>query len=401
MTRILAGTDELAARLGEAGRPVALVADSSVVGAKVTTRIRDAFLRTGAQVRTVVLDGPGDSGSIAALGQSLDRAGTTAVVAVGGGSVLDQAKLATVCMAAPHVTRHLDAPTRSGLVVLPEGARRALPLAAVATTLGTGAEVSASACVATAGRKRLVRGEQLRPDAVLRDEGVLETLPGHLVAEGALEALFRTVSPYIGDDRPTVGDGEVEAVAARLVELGNSASRSVAKGDGPDGRTLLRIARLAARSHLPPMHEGRQPFASRGWYLANELSTALGVRKTTAVAALLPPLWAATADGDPRWGSAERLGAIWARVRSSAAGELPADPAGGIEYLISSWGIRRQLVVDRDSIADIAQRTVRSWGGGLPMLAGLDVQAVRDVLAAAVSQRLPCPCGTEEETLTR
>jgi NADP-dependent alcohol dehydrogenase len=154
----------------------------------------------------------------------------------------------------------------------------------------------------------------------------------------------------------------------------------------PDRRALVEIARLGGLSHLDEMHAGRDPFAARGWYLANELSVALGLRKTQAVAALLPHLWRAIALGDARLGSAPRLRRMWRAIRRVAVRPLPDDPVPGVVRLLDAWGVRRALAPgDDDRVALAARRAVRSWGGGLPMLAGLRRGEIHTLLARAAA----------------
>src|SRR5690606_41823186 len=94
--------------------------------------------------------------------------------------------------------RRTDA-QRSGTIILPVRVERRTQLLAIPTTLGTGTELSAVACLVYPEGKRIISGLCLRPDAAVLDPLATETLPVELVAEGTLEALFRTVSPHIGD----------------------------------------------------------------------------------------------------------------------------------------------------------------------------------------------------------
>ena len=82
-------------------------------------------------------------------------------------------------------------------------------------------------------------------------------------------------------------------------------------------------------SHSQWFNLGRDPCACKGWYLANELSTGLGLRKMTAAAAVLPPLWQRVVEGDARWGSARRLQRLWKALASAHRPALPADPVEG------------------------------------------------------------------------
>lgn len=378
----LIGCDSLGAWLtGRTERQVTVLVDAAVAGAPVTGRVRGLLERTPYRTRVLELSGPGDLTTVRDLADRLT--GTELLVGIGGGSLLDQAKLAALLRTNPDAYARLTVPQRSGLLVLGPGTRRGLPLVAVPTTVGTGTESSGVACLGYPLRgKRLVMGTALRPTAAVLDPAATATLDDELIAEGVLEALFRTVSPYVGDhgELPTE-DALVETIAERLVLLGHEVRDARRAGRPTGDRLRLEIAKLSSLSHAEWAHLGRDLYAVKGWLIANELSSALGVRKMTAVAAILPHLWRAIAGGEARLGSAARLERLWSRLRATDPGTLPADPAAGIEALVDSWGIGRRIDAGPDRLADIAGRTVRAWGAGLPMLGGLRTDEVYGLLA--------------------
>lgn len=361
-----------------------IVVDAGVADTPLTGAVMDGLRSAGHAPRRIVLSGAGDSATVANLSRELGRAGC--VVAMGGGSLIDQAKLGSLLADAPKAARYLDVRQRVGLVLLPAALRRERALVAVPTTVGTGAEVSSVACLHTPRGRRLVHGLCLRPDAAVLLPDAAATLPVHLVAEGVVEALFRTVAPYIGDPRRLPEpDVQVERAAAQLVRLGQEVRAAVRTGGRPDPSTLREIVQWGALSHSPMLHEARTPFSARGWYLANELSIVLGVRKNQAICALLPEIWRATLAGDIRLGSSARLRHMWSVLSQAAAAGWPSDPAEGIEQLLDDWWIDRRLVATPDQLTVAAHRAIQAWGGGLPMLAGLRREDVRDLYAAATA----------------
>ncbi|MYR46545.1 daptide-type RiPP biosynthesis dehydogenase [Streptomyces sp. SID5910] len=392
------GGDGLARWLGtRPERSVALLLDSGVAEAGIAGTVRERIERGGRTAHTVVITGPGSPRDVADLARRIQDA--QLVVAVGGGSLLDQAKLAVLLLADPDALTRLTVPQRSGLVLLPSERSRGPRLAAVPTTLGTGSELSAVACLAHDGGKRLVMGGALRPDAAVIDPEATATLPAELVAEGVLEVLSRICGSYAGDhrDRPTE-DALAESLAERTVRLGNEVRARRARGLAADERLRTEIAKISGLSHAGWVVLDRPPYAGKGWYLANELSTELGLRKMTAVAALLPPLWGAIAAGDTRLGSARRLDALWQRLRAAAldptgegppATPLPEDPGAGIAALIDSWGVGRRITAEPGRLAVVARRSVRAWGAGLPMLDGLNAADIEGLLEPAVSDSTP------------
>ncbi|MBT2392593.1 iron-containing alcohol dehydrogenase [Streptomyces sp. ISL-1] len=379
---------------------VTLLLDSGVADASIAASVREQIVRTGRMVRTITVTGPARLTDITELARQLE--GTDLVVAVGGGSLLDRAKLAVLLRAGPGALARLTVPQRSGLIVLPPPESRGPRLVAVPTTLGTGSELSAVACLEYQQGKRLIMGSALRPDAAVIDPAATATLPPALVAEGVLEVLFRISGLYIGDHRdlPTE-DALAQTLAVRMVELGHELRAVRSRGLPADDRLRTEIAKVSGLSHAGWVVLGRVPYAGKGWYLANELSTGMGLRKMTAVAALLPPMWGAIAAGDTRLGSARRLDGLWRRLRSAAldpwsaerpAPPLPEDPAAGIAALIDSWGIARRITAEPEQLTAIAQRTVRAWGAGLPMLDGLNTADIEELLGRAVNDSTPVGC---------
>ncbi|MCX5376687.1 daptide-type RiPP biosynthesis dehydogenase [Streptomyces sp. NBC_00091] len=382
----LIGCDSLGAWFtGRPERRVTVLVDEAVAAAPVTDRVRALLAGDRHRTRVLELSGPGDLETVAELAGRL--ADTELIVGIGGGSLLDQAKLAALFRTNPDAYARLTVPQRSGLMVLGPGTAHGLPLVAVPTTVGTGTESSGVACLGYPRHgKRLVMGTALRPTAAVLDPVATATLDDELIAEGVLEALFRVVSPYVGDhgDLPTE-DALVETIAERLVLLGHEVRDARRAGRPTGDRLRLEIAKLSGLSHAEWAHLGRDLYAVKGWLIANELSSALGVRKMTAVAAILPHLWRAISAGEARLGSAVRLERMWSRLRATDPDTLPRDPAAGIEALVDSWRIDRSITAGPDRLAAIAGRTVRAWGAGLPMLGGLRTDEVYGLLAEAAA----------------
>lgn len=360
-------------------RDTTLLIDAGVAGGPMAAEVAEQLSAPGRRVHRVTLPDGGDIDSVLALGSRLRHTGL--VVGVGGGSLLDQAKLAALVAADPKVAARLTVPQRSGLTVLPFEEGHSIPVVAVPTTVGTGAEVSAVACLRYTDAKRLVISPALRPAAAVLDPLATAGLPSHLLAEGVLEALFRAVSPYVGDHRDLPeADAALEVLAAQLVRLGDRVTGDLAAGRTATDADRQRIAVLSGWGHSPDLQRGRDPYAVKGWLVANELSSALGIRKMTAVAAILPRLWRAIGAGEGRLGSAARLDRMWTVVRSASGHDLPPDPSDGITALIGRWRIAHAIEADDTLLATVARQTVRRWGAGLPMLGGLGAAELRALL---------------------
>ena len=109
-------------------------------------------------------------------------ANVDAVIAVGGGSCLDVAKIAA-----------LAGPDPDAAAALVTGQRRAeaepLPLYAMPTTSGTGSEATHFAAIYVEGRKVSVAHPRLRPAAVALDVAANVAMPAELAAVTGLDAL--------------------------------------------------------------------------------------------------------------------------------------------------------------------------------------------------------------------
>ncbi|WP_051865955.1 daptide-type RiPP biosynthesis dehydogenase [Streptomyces griseus] len=370
------------------GRTMTLLADPAVADSEAVDQVSACAAWAGRSVEPLVLNGSGTLESVTALAERLRD--SELVLAVGGGTLLDQAKLAVLMSAAPVVRDRLAVRQRSGLVLLPAEAEPRIPLITVPTTVGTGSELSGGACLAGPQGKRLVLGNGLQPDVAVLDPVATRTLPVELLAEGVLEVFFRVAGMYVGDpqDLPSE-DAFALTLVERLVVLGAELASVRRAGEAPGDRLRLEIAKLSGVSHSQWFNLGRDPCACKGWYLANELSTGLGLRKMTAAAAVLPPLWQRVVEGDVRWGSAPRLRRLWEAVAQVHRPALPTDPVEGVVGLLDAWGIERDIDATTERTDRIARSTMRAWGDGLPTLGALALADVRRVMAEAVRQPEP------------
>lgn len=118
--------------------------------------------------------------------------GGTAIVAVGGGSVIDACKAAAaVCEQGGCVEEYLD---KSRLL----GAGK-IPMIAVPTTAGTGAELSRGAILNWSDRniKTGLRGECIFPHTALVDPELLATVPRRVAAICGFDVYSHAIETYI------------------------------------------------------------------------------------------------------------------------------------------------------------------------------------------------------------
>lgn len=361
-----------------------LVVDAAVAGSEIDSTMTEVLDRHGVRTRRRVV-GP-RTGLADVLADTRGVREGDLVIAHGGGGVMDRAKLLALLAGDDSAAKRLTATQRCGMIMVPPGVRRRVPLALVPTTLGTGSEMSRSACIEAGGRKRLAFGEALRADCAVHTADATDSLPAELVAEGVLEALFRLTAVYVGSlgDLPEQ-DALVERDAVRLVRLGDEvrAARDARRPVAPEVRVAA--AGISGASHTDEVVTGRDAYCDIAWPLANELSMATDSRKLTALAVVTPVVWRRMSAGDEQFGSARRLGRLWDLLRDAARAGLGPVPAAGLGTLIDHWGIDRGLDAARADADALAGHAVQAWGRGLPMLRRLSVAEIASVYTDALA----------------
>jgi len=196
-----------------------------------------------------------------------------ALVAVGGGSPMDAAK--GIAIAAVNPQRGPDLDYRGDFVV------PALPIVAVPTTAGTGAETSAFGVVTdpAAQRKVYVGHASSMPAAAILDPALTAGLPPAATAATGMDALTHALESYLSA-RPNPWSDGIALQVIRMV----AASLPRAYADGTD---------LAARSQmLLAAHMAGVAMANTGLGLCHAIGHSLGARWNiahgVALAMLLP-----------------------------------------------------------------------------------------------------------------
>ena len=115
------------------------------------------------------------------------------IVACGGGSVMDAAKLASVLVTDEYgVKELLDTPGR---------ARKCVPIILIPTTAGTGAEVTPNAIVAVPEKELKVGivNENMIADYVILDARMIKNLPRSIAAATGVDALAHCIECFTGN----------------------------------------------------------------------------------------------------------------------------------------------------------------------------------------------------------
>lgn len=199
---------ELLAGLG-ASRPM-IITDKGVVAAGLVDIVSQA-MNPAMPAVAVEDDVPVDSDveTVHRIASVYRKSQCDALVAVGGGSVMDTAKGVNIVVS-EEAESLLDFAGAGAL-------KRPLnPLVAVPTTAGTGSEVTLVAVIAdpSVNRKLLFTSNFLLPDVAVLDSRMTLTLPPHLTAATGMDALTHAVEAYTCLSKNPISDGlALEAIS--------------------------------------------------------------------------------------------------------------------------------------------------------------------------------------------
>lgn len=186
------GVGDIVKDLG--GKKTFIVTDKILLKAGILDQILPSLKNGDGETEPVVFDDvPADS-DVTAVNNACEAAisaGCDAVVAVGGGSVIDTAKVVDICL-----TFGGDMSSYQGFNNLPSRMR---PLVCIPTTAGTGSEVSMVAVIKDReeGKKLLFGSPFLAPDAAVLDPALLVSLPPRLTAGTGIDALTHCLEAYV------------------------------------------------------------------------------------------------------------------------------------------------------------------------------------------------------------
>ena len=217
-----------------AGPRTVLVTFRSFEGHTAGADVLAALAEAGVEiVDRVPFGGEPDDAAVLDLVGRLDGAGAHSIVAVGGGSVIDLAKAAAL------------QPTPERLEALLGGERvetGGLPVIALPTTAGSGAEVSHAAIVfhRASGRKRGVRGPGVAARDALVDPDLMVGAPPSVIAGSGFDAIAHAVETSASRAASDLVIHLAGTALPRLLESVPSAYRS------PDAVGALTEAAYAA-----------------------------------------------------------------------------------------------------------------------------------------------------------
>jgi alcohol dehydrogenase len=217
--KVLAGTSALEhlpfeLRSLGASRPM-LVTDAGVKAAGVLQPLTRALAEGDMQCAATFDDVPPDSSTkvVAACARLYRERHCDALIAVGGGSVIDTSKGVNILVS--ENSDRLEQFAGVGAVKRP-----LRPFFVVPTTAGTGSEVTLAAVIADPDRgvKMLFTSYFLLPNAAVIDPRMTLSLPPHLTAATAMDAMTHAIEAYIGLAKNPLSDAYAAAAIRKIAE---------------------------------------------------------------------------------------------------------------------------------------------------------------------------------------
>jgi alcohol dehydrogenase len=266
-TRIIAGRDLLASTgfefLKEGAGRVFLVTDEVIRATGLVDRVEAGVVDGGLELAGVFHEVPQDSSTeiVERCAAAAKEAGADSFLAVGGGSVMDTAKVADAVF-----THGGSAREQEGFLLMPreaDGMGRPLeiaPLACIPTTAGTGSEASMAAVIKDHEHKvKLeIADFPLFPRLAILDPETTRTLPASVAAATGIDAMTHAIEGYVSNDWSAHGDAR-SLHALRLIR--DNLERAVEGGESDEQArgNMLIAANLAITIALGSVHAMSHP----------------------------------------------------------------------------------------------------------------------------------------------
>jgi alcohol dehydrogenase class IV len=213
--------------------------DKGVAAAGLSDRLRASFEGSDYEVVAVFDDVPAESDAevVKESAELMKAQDANLVLALGGGSVMDTAKVAATIAAYGG-----EAVDYEGGFMIPGPI---VPVVAIPTTVGTGSEVTLAAIVKDNAnhRKISITSPFLFPRMAVLDPAMVATLPGRLVAWTGMDALTHAIEAYSCTEREPIS----EALAFRAIEMIADNLEAAVAEDGPtEARAKMQYAATLA-----------------------------------------------------------------------------------------------------------------------------------------------------------
>ena len=350
-------------------RRILVVTDAFLAGSGLLDDILECLEEGGAEV--VVFDGVEPDplfeqveGGVRALQDQRSEA----VFAIGGGSVLDAAKLIALAAHNPGDLAFFDG--------IQKAKRPGLPLFALPTTAGTGSETTPASVITESGSKRkvVVADGKLVPHFVALDAGLMRTMPPRITAATGMDALTHAVESWLSK-ASTDTTRDLAAAAARAIF--EHLPRAHRDGDDMEAREALAMASFQAGVAFGRTSVG---YAHA---IAHQLGRICGTPHGEANAMALPGVLRMYGDGIQG-----QLAGLARRCGLAAASDADGQAAERLIQRIES--LRRELELplkpdglSADQLDELVRQALREAGEFYPVpryLGSNDLRAIVDSL---------------------
>ena len=240
--------------------------------------LSDALGDAGTAVARFAVPGEPDMDLIAAGLNAARNHGAAAVVALGGGAVIDAGKaIAALVPATRPILDHLEVVGRG----LPLDAAP-LPFAALPTTAGTGAEVTRNAVIGVPEHRRKVslRDARMLPRLAVVDPALTDGCPRAVTLASGLDALTQVIEPFTS----TRANAMTDALCRDAIPQALPALMRLMRGEDSAARDTMAWVSLCGGLALANAGLG----AVHG--LAGPLGGLTGAAHGAICGALLPPV---------------------------------------------------------------------------------------------------------------
>ena len=240
--------------------------------------LSDALDDAGTAVARFAVPGEPDMDLIAAGLNAARNHGAAAVVALGGGAVIDAGKaIAALVPATRPILDHLEVVGRG----LPLDAAP-LPFAALPTTAGTGAEVTRNAVIGVPEHRRKVslRDARMLPRLAVVDPALTDGCPRAVTLASGLDALTQVIEPFTS----TRANAMTDALCRDAIPQALPALLRLMRGEDSAARDTMAWVSLCGGLALANAGLG----AVHG--LAGPLGGLTGAAHGAICGALLPPV---------------------------------------------------------------------------------------------------------------
>lgn len=165
--------------------------------------------------------------------EALSRFDADAVLAIGGGSSIDAAKV--IACAAANKTKP------ENLFGVFKAKKNSLPLFVIPTTAGTGSEVTMGAVISDdeSHQKTLIIDPKIVPLAVALDPIIMRGMPAHITADTGLDALTHAVEAWVSDMASEESDRYASAAIQMIFKYLPMAYKD---GDNLEAREAMGLA---------------------------------------------------------------------------------------------------------------------------------------------------------------